>query len=131
LSGSELVVLAEEVAVAVRRPDLQERVRAAVLELLQSGSDRPEPGDGDLADALRLSVAQIDSTRLRLNGGLDAVVRRLYPVLVHWAGRADADAAADAARAVSDIHELADALSVAGALPVAIGQLVAAAQAAT
>jgi len=51
LSGSELVVLAEEVAVAVRRPDLQERVRAAVLELLRSGNDRPEPGDDDLAIA--------------------------------------------------------------------------------
>ena len=115
LSGTELVVLPEEVAVAVRRPDLQERVRAAVLELLRGGGDRPDPGDDDLAEALRLSVTQIESTQLRLNGGLDAVVRRLYPVLVHWIGRAASEAAADAARAVTDVSELTDAFGVDGA----------------
>jgi hypothetical protein len=131
LSGSELVVLAEEMTVAVDRPDLQERVRAAVLELLRSGGDHPHPGDDDIAEALRLSVKQVESTRLRLNGGLEAIVRRLYPVLVYWAGQVAADAAADAARAVKDISELAGALSMAGALPVDIDQLIATARTAT
>ena len=131
LSGTELVVLSEEITVAVGRPDLQERVRAAVLELLRSGGDHPNPGDDDIAEALRLSVKQVESTRLRLSGGLDAIVRRLYPVLVYWVGQVAADAAADAARAVKGISELTDALSMAGPLPVDADQLVATARTAT
>jgi hypothetical protein len=87
--------------------------------------------DDGIAEALRLSVKQVESTRLRLDGGLDAIVRRLYPVLVYWAGQVAADAAADAARAVKEISELTEALSMAGALPVDIDQLIATARTAT
>ena len=131
LSGTGLVVLAEEMTVAVGRPDLQERVRAAVLGLLRSGGDHPYPGDDDIAEVLRLSVKQVESTRLRLSGGLDAIVRRLYPVLVYWVGQVAADGAADAARTVKGIPELTDALSMAGALPVDVEQLVATVRTAT
>ena len=131
LFGADLAVLAEEVAVAARRPDLQERVRAAVLEILRGGGDRPEPGNEDMSRALRLTIAQIESTRDRLSGGLNPVISRLYPVLVHWAGKAAADAAADAARTVSDIADLEKALSAVGDLPVTLDRLITAALAAS
>jgi hypothetical protein len=129
LTGPALVALAEEVAVAVGHADLRERLRAGVLELQRNGNDTPDPDDADLAQALRLSTAQVAATRSRLNGGLEALVGRLYPLLVHWAGRDAANAAADIARAGTGVAELVSGLaSVANSLPVTIEALVGAAR---
>ncbi|GAA1937168.1 sacsin N-terminal ATP-binding-like domain-containing protein [Amycolatopsis minnesotensis] len=132
LRGPALVALVEEVAVAVGFPSLRERLRAAVLSLQLGGNEQPDPSDADLAHALRLTNAQVEATRIRLDGGLDAVIGRIYPVLVHWAGRAAADAIVDNARATTDLAELPSALmELASSLPVRPGKLVEAARTAT
>lgn len=131
LAGPALVALAEEVAVAVGYPRLQERLRAAVLELQQGGNDQPDPDDTELARALRLAVAQVAATRTRLDGGLEAVIGRLYPLLVHWAGRSATDAAVDTARVVGDLAELPTAIKpLSLSLPVPADTLISAARAA-
>lgn len=132
LAGPALVALAEEVAVAVGYPRLQERLRAAVLELQQGGNDQPDPDHTELARALRLSAAQVAATRTRLDGGLDAIISRLYPLLVLWAGRDRADAVVDTARAAADPSELPTALKpLTDLLPVAADTLAVAARTAT
>ncbi|XVV00846.1 sacsin N-terminal ATP-binding-like domain-containing protein [Actinosynnema sp. CA-248983] len=121
IRGSALVALAEEVAAAVGFAGLRERLRAAVLDLQRDGDDRPEPDDADLARALRLSTAQVAATRARLDGGLEAVLGRLHPVLVHFAGGEAADAAVDNARASGEMAELSTSLRpLAPTLPVAV-----------
>ncbi|MBE1577667.1 sacsin N-terminal ATP-binding-like domain-containing protein [Amycolatopsis roodepoortensis] len=132
LRGPALVALAEEIAVAIDFPSLRERLRAAVLSLQLGGNEQPDPSDADLAHALRLTNAQVEATRIRLDGGLEAVIERLYPVLVHWSGQAAADAAVDNARATTDLAELSAALlKLASSLPVQPGKLIEAARTAT
>ncbi|MGC1237554.1 MAG: DUF3883 domain-containing protein [Acidimicrobiales bacterium] len=128
VAGPALVALGEQVAIAVGYAGLQERLRAAVLELQQGGNDQPDPDDVDLARALRLSAAQVAATRTRLDGGLDSIIRRLYPLLVHWAGREATDLAVEAARVSGVLEELPGALAALGpSLPVSLEVLISAA----
>ena len=128
LIGPALVALSEQIAVAVGHSGLQERLRAAVLELQQGGNDRPDPGDEDIARVSRLTVSQVAATRTRLDGGLESVIGRLYPLLVHWAGRDAADTAVDTARAAGDLAELPVALAPLTSLfPITLDSLIGAA----
>ena len=128
LTGPALVALSEQVAVAVGYAGLQERLRAAVLELQQGGNDKPDPDDADIARASRLTASQVAATRTRLDGGLESVIGRLYPLLVHWVGRDTADTAVDTARAVGDLTELPAALApLASSFPVTLDTLIGAA----
>jgi hypothetical protein len=132
LKGRALVALAEEVAVAVGYAGVRERLRAAVLELQQDGNERPDPSDADIARALRLSTAQVAGTRTRLDDGLEAVIGRLYPFLVHWSGRAAADAALDVARATGELAQLPAALTpLTSTLPLPVEELIKASTSAT
>ncbi|MGO9783535.1 MAG: hypothetical protein ACLPKE_03220 [Streptosporangiaceae bacterium] len=116
-----MVALSEQVAVAVGYAGLQERLRAAVLELQQGGNDKPDPDDADIARASRLTASQVAATRTRLDGGVESVIGRLYPLLVHWAGRDTADTAVDSARAAGDLAELPAALApLTSSLPVKV-----------
>jgi hypothetical protein len=128
LTGPALVALSEQVAVAVGYAGLQERLRAAVLELQQGGNDKPDPDDADIARASRLTASQVAATRTRLDGDLESVIGRLYPLLVHWAGRDAADTAVDTARAVGDLAELSAALApLTSSFPVTLDALIGAA----
>lgn len=129
LTGPALVALSEQVAVAVGYAGLQERLRAAVLELQQGGNDKPDPDDADIARASRLTASQVAATRTRLDGGLESVIGRLYPLLVHWAGRGAADTAVDIARAIGDLVELPTALApLTSSFPVPLDTLIGAAR---
>lgn len=129
LTGPAMVALSEQLAVAVGYADLQERLRAAVLELQQDGNDQPDPDDAAIARALRLTTSQVTATRARLDGGLESVISRLYPLLVYWAGRDAADVAVDTARAGGDLAELPAALTLLSlSLPVTLDVLVGAAR---
>jgi hypothetical protein len=129
LAGPALVALGEQVAIAVGHAGLQERLRSAVLELQQGGNNQPEPNDDDLARALRLSIAQVVATRTRLDGGLDSIIRRLYPLLVHWAGREATDAAVEAARMSGVLEELPGTLaSLSSWLPTSLEVLISSAR---
>ena len=129
LTGPALVALSEQVAVAVGYAGLQERLRAAVLELQQGGNDKPDPDDADIARASRLTASQVAATRMRLDGGLESVIGRLYPLLVHWAGRDTADTAVDTARAAGDLAELPAALApLTSSFPVTLDTLIGAAR---
>jgi hypothetical protein len=129
LTGPALVAFSEQLAVAVGYAGLQERLRAAVLELQQGGNDQPDPDDADIARALRLTPSQVAATRARLDGGLESVISRLYPLLVHWAGRGAAETAVDTARAAGELADLAAALApLTSSLPVTLDTLITAAR---
>ena len=129
LTGPALVAFSEQLAVAVGYAGVQERLRAAVLELQHGGDDQPDPDDADIARALRLTASQVAATRARLDGGLESVISRLYPLLVHWAGRDAADVAVDNARAGGDLAKLPAALTpLTSSLPVTLEMLIGAAR---
>jgi hypothetical protein len=124
---ASLAVLAEPISDLVRRRDIGPRLHVAVLALQAAGAAVASPADEDLADALGISLQQLQETRQRVEDAVDRVVWLTYAVVAHSHGAAAAAAALEPAP--SDRGELVAALApVADGLPLPPSELVGAAR---
>lgn len=122
-----LGVLAEPISDLVGRRELGPRLHVAVLALQAANAPIASPMDEDLAEALGLTLQQLQETRQRVEGAIERVLWLIRPIVVHSHGAAAADSALGAPP--SDGEELAAALaSLADGLPTPPRKLVEAAR---
>lgn len=117
-----LGVLAEPISDLVGRRELGPRLHVAVLGLHAAQVPITSPMDEDLAEALGITLQQLQETRQRVEGAIERVLWLLRPIVVHSHGTAAADDALGAPP--SDRAQLAAALTaLADGLPMSPGEL--------
>ena len=78
--------LAEAIGHVVGRPKFAAPLKLAAYELRDRCAALESPTDEQLADALSVSLHQLQETVRRLDGSIGGVLERCYPVLVHCLG---------------------------------------------
>ena len=122
-----LGVLAEPISDLVGRRDIGPRLHVAVLALQAAEAPVASPTDEDLAEALGISLQQLQETRQRVEDAVDRVIWLTYAVVAHSHGASAAGAALDPPP--SSRTELAAALApLADGLPMQPAELVEAAR---
>ncbi|WP_051797309.1 protein NO VEIN domain-containing protein [Streptomyces sp. NRRL S-337] len=74
------------VAELLGRREFGDRLRLAAHQLASRHADLRDPGQEELADALEVTVHQVEETRLRIDGAIGVVLERCRPFLVHLLG---------------------------------------------
>ncbi|MDN3262315.1 DUF3883 domain-containing protein [Streptomyces sp. CSDS2] len=74
------------VAELLGRREFGDRLRLAAHQLASRHADLLDPGHEDLADALEVTVRQVEETSHRIDGAIGAVLERCRPFLVHLLG---------------------------------------------
>jgi hypothetical protein len=88
---AELKDIVGAVCELIRRPQLSESLRLAILELDRAGVDAAQGPDlAELASVLALSPQEARDVWRRVNGAIASLVYRIYPVVVHLCGLAAA-----------------------------------------
>ncbi|GHH26767.1 sacsin N-terminal ATP-binding-like domain-containing protein [Streptomyces rubradiris] len=74
------------IAELLGRREFGDRLRLAAHQLASRHADLLDPGHEDLADALEVTVRQVEETSRRIDGAIGAVLERCRPFLVHLLG---------------------------------------------
>ncbi|MFC4507296.1 MULTISPECIES: sacsin N-terminal ATP-binding-like domain-containing protein [Streptomyces] len=74
------------VAELLGRRDFGDRLRLAAHQLASRHADLRDPGQEELADALEVTVHQVEETSRRIDGAIGVVLERCRPFLVHLLG---------------------------------------------
>ncbi|MCW5253447.1 sacsin N-terminal ATP-binding-like domain-containing protein [Streptomyces sp. SHP 1-2] len=82
----ETARLVVAVAELLGRREFGDRLRLAAHQLASCHADLLDPGHEDLADALEVTVRQVEETSRRIDGAIGAVLERCRPFLVHLLG---------------------------------------------
>ncbi|MFI6582199.1 protein NO VEIN domain-containing protein [Embleya sp. NPDC050493] len=79
------------VAELLGRREFGNRLRLAAHQLGDRHADLRDPGQEELADALEVTVHQVEETSRRIDGAIGVVLERCRPFLVHLLGTEAAD----------------------------------------
>ncbi|MFG3545901.1 sacsin N-terminal ATP-binding-like domain-containing protein [Streptomyces sp. NPDC047725] len=90
-SWHETTRIVEATAELLKRREFGIRLRLATHVLAARHANLTDPGQDELADALEVTVHQIEETRRRIDGAIGVVVERCRPFLVHLLGATTAD----------------------------------------
>ncbi|MEU6657947.1 hypothetical protein [Streptomyces sp. NPDC046821] len=74
------------VAELLGRREFGDRLRLAAHQLASRHADLRDPGQEELADALEVTVHQVEETSRRIDGAVGVVLERCWPFLVHLLG---------------------------------------------
>ncbi|MFD6115145.1 sacsin N-terminal ATP-binding-like domain-containing protein [Streptomyces yangpuensis] len=74
------------VAELLGRREFGDRMRLAAHQLVSQHADLRDPSPEELADALEVTVHQVEETRRRMDGAIGVVLERCRPFLVHLLG---------------------------------------------
>ncbi|WP_405884330.1 hypothetical protein OG747_40595 [Streptomyces sp. NBC_01384] len=74
------------VAELLGRREFGDRLRLAAHQLASRHADLRDPGQEELADALEVTVHQVEETSRRIDGAIGVVLERCRPFLVHLLG---------------------------------------------
>ncbi|MEV0636521.1 hypothetical protein AB0I77_16445 [Streptomyces sp. NPDC050619] len=74
------------VAELLGRREFGDRLRLAAHQLATHHADLRDPGQEELADALEVTVHQVEETSRRIDGAIGVVLERCRPFLVHLLG---------------------------------------------
>lgn len=74
------------VAELLGRREFGDRLRLAAHQLVSRHADLRDPGQEELADALEVTVHQVQETSRRIDGAIGVVLERCRPFLVHLLG---------------------------------------------
>ncbi|MFB6556831.1 hypothetical protein ACFCWX_44140, partial [Streptomyces sp. NPDC056405] len=90
-SWHETTRIVEATAELLKGREFGIRLRLATHVLAARHANLTDPGQDELADALEVTVHQIEETRRRIDGAIGVVVERCRPFLVHLLGATTAD----------------------------------------
>ncbi|WP_433919792.1 DUF3883 domain-containing protein [Streptomyces canus] len=90
-SWPETTRMVEATAELLKRREFGIRLRLATHVLAARHANLRDPGQDELADALEVTVHQIEETSRRIDGAIGVVVERCRPFLVHLLGATTAD----------------------------------------
>ncbi|MFJ8589354.1 sacsin N-terminal ATP-binding-like domain-containing protein [Streptomyces sp. NPDC093595] len=88
---ADVARFSEALADLLGRRALGLRLRLAAYHLGSCHADLSAPADDQLAEALGVTVPQLEETARRIGGAIGGVLERSYPLLVHLLGAATAD----------------------------------------
>ncbi|MFZ4178799.1 sacsin N-terminal ATP-binding-like domain-containing protein [Streptomyces griseoincarnatus] len=83
---SETTRIVMAVAELLGRREFGDRLRLAAHQLASRHADLRDPGEEELADALEVTVHQVEETSRRIDGAIGVVLERCRPFLVHLLG---------------------------------------------
>ncbi|MGW8718985.1 sacsin N-terminal ATP-binding-like domain-containing protein [Streptomyces althioticus] len=83
---SETTRIVMAVAELLGRREFGDRLRLAAHQLASRHADLRDPGQEELADALEVTVHQVEETSRRIDGAIGVVLERCRPFLVHLLG---------------------------------------------
>ncbi|MEV4037860.1 sacsin N-terminal ATP-binding-like domain-containing protein [Streptomyces umbrinus] len=82
----EITRIVVAVAELLGRREFGDRLRLAAHQLATRHADLRDPGQEELADALEVTVHQVEETSRRIDGAIGVVLERCRPFLVHLLG---------------------------------------------
>ncbi|MFE3073582.1 sacsin N-terminal ATP-binding-like domain-containing protein [Streptomyces sp. NPDC059247] len=82
----EVPRLVEALTELIGHPGLGYRLSLAVYRLAAVHADLHNPAEDELAEALKVTLLQLQETRGRVDGAIGMVLKRCYPFLVHALG---------------------------------------------
>ncbi|MGQ4415376.1 hypothetical protein ACN6LA_007432 [Streptomyces sp. SAS_269] len=82
----ETIRIVVAVAELLGRREFGDRLRFAAHQLASRHADLRDPGQEELADALEVTVHQVEETSRRIDGAIGVVLERCRPFLVHLLG---------------------------------------------
>ncbi|GCB53477.1 sacsin N-terminal ATP-binding-like domain-containing protein [Streptomyces sp. NL15-2K] len=128
-SWPETTRIVEATAELLKRREFGFRLRLATHVLAARHANLRDPGQDELADALEVTVHQIEETSRRIDGAIGVVLERCRPFLVHLLGATTANALL--LPPPGDTRELqADLETHAAQLPLSVSEFIAQARAA-